>query len=103
MQLDQIGKSLRKVFSGDLAAADTAIVKGLISATGEVATTEQEILTNRSERLALLRQEFDLQKNNDNLAIRQAAEDNFLAAAKATFGFNVKSVVPFGQKLSAEE
>ena len=103
IQLDQIAKSVRKTFSGELQAADTAIVKGLVSVTGEVAKTEAEINKNRSERLALIAKEFAATRNDPDESIRASAGNAFLAAAKASFGFNLKSVVPIAKNRVEEE
>lgn len=103
IQLDQIAKSVRKTFSGELQAADTAIVKGLVSVTGEVAKTEAEINKNRSERLALIAKEFAATRKDPDESIRASAANAFLAAAKASFGFNLKSVVPIAKNRVEEQ
>jgi hypothetical protein len=106
--LDQVAKSIRKTFAGDIRLADDAVVKGLISLNGELATTEQEIARFRSERLEATKETLDRltqaqQEGKATEAERRKAESAYLAAQKAAFGFNLKNVVETTKIVKAEE
>ena len=108
LELDQVAKSIRKTFSGDIKLADEATIKGLISLNGVLATTEEQASQFRSERLKatkLVLEEITKQQEKGlaTEAERRKAESAFLAAQKAAFGFNLKNVIATAKIVKTEE
>ena len=104
IKLDQIAKSIRKQFSGDITIADTAVLKGLVSAGGEFARTQEEAQANRAEFLSLTKQTLEsLISEGGEQANINAARDAYLASQKAAFGFNVKNVIKTSEQTIEEQ
>ena len=104
IKLDQIAKSIRKQFSGDITIADTAVLKGLVSAGGEFARTQEEAQSNRAEFLSLTKLTLEsLIKEKGEQANINAARDAYLASQKAAFGFNAKNVIKTSEQTKEEQ
>ena len=111
VELDQLGKRLSKLFSGDFTFIDDALLKGVVSTGGEYARTQEEALAFQSRlNLEIVKQDQELQKaiasgvilgdlNVDQLAIQTTA-NKIRKAAEAQL---VKEIMRTTELLKKQE